>query len=332
MKRIITIDATNTVTRAILWEEDEAVATSCKEAGLSDTVRDGNNGKLKMAAKTCIEEVLRAGNTALECIDKVVACGMLTSGIGLYELPHIKAPAGVEDYAAGMKAVLMEDVCDIPIWFIPGMKNAVDEISIDTFEEMDIMRGEEIDCAAILSTLPKGKPYVVVLSEYYHTKFISVNADGKMTGCLTTITGDILSSITNHIDIGDCVGRKFLEEAEYDKEMVLRGFCAANKVGLGRIGFSTKILNIFVEKDKTKLCNFLLGAVLSNDVQCARNSKAIKVSKDMTVVVHAEKPLGTALVDVLTEDGYFSDVRLYQKTDEIPLVSKGAKYIADRKI
>jgi len=58
----------------------------------------------------------------------------------------------------------------------------------------------------------------------------------------------------------------------------------------------------------------------------------LKVSKDMTVVVHAEKPLGTALVDVLTEDGYFSDVRLYQKTDEIPLVSKGAKYIADRKI
>ena len=41
MKRIITIDATNTITRAILWEDDNAVATACKEAGLSDTVRMG---------------------------------------------------------------------------------------------------------------------------------------------------------------------------------------------------------------------------------------------------------------------------------------------------
>lgn len=326
MKRILTIDSTNTTTRAILWEGDRVIATAMSAAGLSNTVKDGNNSKLKQAAKECIEKVL-----SIEKIDYVVACGMLTSGIGLYELPHIKAPAGREEYAAGMKAVMMEEVCSLPIWFIPGMKNNVEEISFDTFEQMDIMRGEEIDCAAILSTLPQGKPYVVALSEYYHTKFISVNAQGKMTGCLTTITGDILSCITKNTDIGDCVGRTFLEEAEYDKEMVLRGYHAANKVGLGRIGFSTKIMNIFVEKDKSKLRNFLLGAVFSNDVQCVKYSEAIQAAKDMTLIVCAEKPLAMAMADVLKEDGFFLDVQIFDKTDEIPLVSKGAKWISDMK-
>lgn len=323
MKYVITLDATNTTTRAFLWDDEKAVEMTTENAGLQ------NGAELKKAAKDCIENVLAKKGITYDQVDKIVACGMLTSGIGLYELPHIKAPAGIMDYAKNMKDVLLEEIAPIPITFIPGMKNDVSEISLDTFEAMDIMRGEEIDCAAILSTSNQEGPCMVVLSEYYHTKFISVNAAGQMTGCLTTITGDILSCITNKTDIGGCVDGKFLEADEYDKDMILRGYRAAKKVGLGRIGFSTKILNIFVEKDKAKLRNFLLGAALSEDVQCVKNSAALDFSEDMVVIVHALDPLGKALVDVLEEEGCFKEVKLYEATSELPLVAIGAKTISD---
>lgn len=321
MKYVITLDATNTTTRAFLWEDDKAVEVAIENAGLQ------NGAELKKAAKDCIENLLTKKGIAYEEIDKIVACGMLTSGIGLYELPHIKAPAGIMDYAKNIKEVLLEEIAPIPISFIPGMKNDVDEITLDTFEAMDIMRGEEIDCAAILSTSNQDGPCMVVLSEYYHTKFISVNAKGQMTGCLTTITGDILSCITNETDIGGCVDGKFLAADEYNKEMILRGYRAAKKVGLGRIGFSTKILNIFVEKDKAQLRNFLLGAALTEDVQCVKNSSALDFEDDMTVIVHSAEPLGRALADVLEEEGCFKQVKLYEAVSEVPLVAIGAKTI-----
>lgn len=324
MKYVITLDATNTTTRAFLWEDDKSVAVAVENAGLQHETE-----LKKKAAKACIENVMQKRGLSYEQLDKIVACGMLTSGIGLYELPHIKAPAGLEDYAKGIKKVLIEEVAPVPISFIPGMKNDVTDISLDNFEAMDIMRGEEIDCAAILSTSSQKGPCMVVLSEYYHTKFISVNAAGQMTGCLTTITGDLLSCITNKTDIGGCVDGKFLEADEYNKEMILRGYRAAKKVGLGRIGFSTKILNIFVEKDKAQLRNFLLGAALTEDVHCVKNSSALDFADDMTVVVHASDPLGRALCDVLEEEGCFKQVKLYEVVSEVPLVAIGAKTISD---
>ena len=47
--------------------------------------------------------------------------------VGLYELPHLIAPAGIVDFADGVREVLMEDIAPVPISFIPGLKNMKNE-------------------------------------------------------------------------------------------------------------------------------------------------------------------------------------------------------------
>lgn len=148
---------------------------------------------------------------------------MITSNVGLTEIPHVVAPASAEDLAKAAKSVLIEDVCPLPILFIPGVKNRDGKLDLTTFESMDMMRGEEVETVAVIESLPKGQPYLLVLPGS-HTKFVSVDRDGKITGCLTTITGELLSVITNDTLIADAVGHSFASEETYAKAYVLAGY------------------------------------------------------------------------------------------------------------
>ncbi|MGM9605154.1 MAG: 2-dehydro-3-deoxygalactonokinase, partial [Faecousia sp.] len=196
------------------------------------------------------------------------------------------------------------------------------------FEAMDMMRGEEVETLAILHSLPKGVPYLLVLPGS-HTKFVATDARGRITGCLTTITGELLDCITNHTVIADAVGRQFAGEGSYDREMMLRGYEVSKRTGLGRGAFTARILNQFAEKDKQKLASFLLGATLASDVQSVRNSSALKSRPDARVIVSGKNPLRCAIADVLERDGFFAQVEQYSPAPGLPLSALGCFLVAD---
>ncbi len=328
-KYVVTVDTGTTNTRTFLWDEERNMIASAKaEVGVRNTAIDGNNERLKKAVHDCIEDLLKQADITYEDVSRVMACGMITSNVGLVEVPHVFAPAGLEELAAQSKSILLEDVCPLPILFIPGVKNNIGEVTLENFEEMDIMRGEEVESIAILDSFPKGRPYLLVLPGS-HTKFVAVDANGKMTGCLTTITGELLASITNDTVIADAVGKQFVSPEAYDKEMMLKGFAASDKVGMGRTCFSARILNMFVEKDKMKLANFILGVALASDIQSTKNSKALNMDPDVTVIVSGKSPLRNAIVDILKYDGYFKHVEEYIPDSSLPLSAAGAYLVAD---
>ena len=292
----ITIDTGTTNTRVYLFNEKyEAVASAKSEIGVRITAIDGNNNRLKAAIKGCLEDVLKQADITYDDVKQVAASGMITSNVGLTEIPHVVAPVSAEDLAKAAKSVLIEDVCPLPILFIPGVKNRDGKLDLTTFESMDMMRGEEVETVAVIESLPKGQPYLLVLPGS-HTKFVSVDRDGKITGCLTTITGELLSVITNDTLIADAVGHSFASEETYAKEYVLAGYETARKTGIGRACFSARILNTFAEPDKTKIASYVLGAVLQNDMEAVKNSSALKCDADTTVVIYGKNPLREALI------------------------------------
>ena len=54
---------------------------------------------------------------------------------------------------------------------IPGVRNHVENIGIDTLEQMDVMRGEETEAVALLRERGKGEDLIFVLPGS-HTKII----------------------------------------------------------------------------------------------------------------------------------------------------------------
>lgn len=328
---IITVDTGTTNTRTILWDENRKMVRTEKAAvGVRNTAIDGNNSRLKAAVRDCLDALTRKAGISYEAVRCVIASGMITSNVGLVEIPHVVVPTGLQDLAKAVTEVSLPDVCPLPIYFIPGVKNSRGSIDWDNFESMDIMRGEEVESCAIIAHLPKGAPALLVLPGS-HTKFISVNEAGQMTGCLTSITGELLSSITNDTIIADAVGHQFVEESTYDREMVLLGYHTAKKTGLGRTCFSGRILNQFVTKDHLKIANFILGAALQNDVTAIKNSDALHVSKDTVVVVAGKNPFRQAIVDILGDEGGFASVSEYIPAENTPLSALGAYLVAEQR-
>lgn len=326
---IITIDTGTTNTRCILWNENrENIAVTKSPVGVRNTAIDGNNSRLKAAVKDCLDTLISKNDISYDDIKRIIASGMITSNVGLVEIPHVVVPANKEDLAKATKSVLIKDVCPLPIWFIPGVKNSGGEITLSNFEAMDIMRGEEVESVAIIDRYPRGRDYLLVLPGS-HTKFVSVDREGKITGCLTTITGELLASITNDTIIADAVGRKFVEKETYDRDMMLLGYDTASRNGIGRSCFSGRILNQFAIDDKMKVANFILGVALQNDIIAIKNSSALKTSLDTTVIVGGKEPLRTAFVDILEHDGCFAHVECFENEDDLPLSAMGAYTIAE---
>lgn len=331
MKYIITLDTGTTNTRAILWDEQRKIISSRKAAvGVRNTSIDGNNIRLKETVRDCLEGLLEDAKITYGDIISIIASGMITSNVGLVEIPHCTAPAGINELASAVQAVKLPDVCSIPIHFIPGIKNNVPDVTVENVEQMDIMRGEEVEACPMIQKYLDGTPLLLVLPGS-HMKFISVDSGGRMTGCLTSISGELLASITNDTILADAVGRRFVDDADYDFEMLLEGYNNSLKQGLGRACFSGRILNQFVTKNDRKIANYLLGAVLACDVQAIKNSKAIQTSANMKVVVGGKNPLRRAIRDLLKHDGYFSEILEFIPEGDIPLSAMGAYMIADCK-
>lgn len=328
-KLIFTVDTGTTNTRVILWDDKRnALGTEKREVGVRNTAIDGNNSRLKEAVKSCLDTLLEKNNATYDDVEKIIASGMITSNVGLVEVPHLVVPVSAEDLAAGIKDIVVEDVCPLPISFIPGVKNSGGEINRENFEQMDIMRGEEVESVAILDGYEKGSAYILVLPGS-HTKFVAVDKNGKITGCLTSITGELLNSITNDTIIADAVGRQYVSDETYDKEMILLGYNTAAKCGIGRACFSARILNQFSEKDKSKIANYILGACLQSDVAAIRNSSALQADAETTVVVGGKNPFRQAISDILEYEGCFKKVENFVPATDFPLSPIGAYLVAD---
>ena len=325
----ITVDCGTSNTRAFLWREGRLLAAEKRAVGVRNTAIDGHNGRLKAAVRECLEALLTSQSLDYADVEGIFASGMITSNVGLAEIPHLAAPVSAEDLAAGMRAVVLPDVCPLPIHFIPGVKNSAAPVTADSFEAMDIMRGEETETVALLQRLDAPGGWLIVLPGS-HTKFVSVDRDARIAGCLTSITGELLAAITRETLIADAVQRRFVTEETYDREMLRTGCETAARVGLGRACFSARILAQFAGEPPERLANYILGACLQSDVAAIRNSAALRVAPDMGALVAGGGVTGRAMADVLAHAGLFARVQRFEPGDDLPLSGLGALAIAAR--
>mgnify|MGYP003587158630 CR=1 FL=1 len=322
-KYTITIDCGTTNTRVLLFDDAQRpLYIEKKEIGVRNTAIDGNNKQLKKAISSCIHGLLEKENLSFDNVKSIVATGMITSNMGIVEIPHLIAPVSIKQLATSMQTVLVEDICPLPISFVPGIKNMDGQINIGNMENMDMMRGEEVESCALIEQLHCGKPMLLILPGS-HTKFVAVDKHGHITGCLSSIAGELLAAITQHTLIADAVNSSFVDSVTYDRDTLLAGYLQASKNGLGRACFSTRIFSQFVSSDKTKAANFLLGSVLQGDIAAIKNSSTLSTTDDTVVVVAGKSPLRDALLDILRFENSFQNIIEYIPIDELPLSAAG---------
>jgi len=232
----------------------------------------------------------------------VLASGMISSAQGLVEVPHLTGPVGLKQLAQGMQQVAMPDVVQQPLWIIPGVRNPLGTVDISNFEAMDMMRGEEVEVMGLIARLRLSGPAMFILPGS-HTKLVNIDEHGRITGCATTIAGELLQVITQGTLISQSLQGGFADE--FVPEMVRAGALAAQKTGLARACFGVRTLANFAQIARNDLANFLLGAVLSADLQALKNSSAIQMHPETPIVISGKKILRQTLELLLQEQNFF---------------------------
>jgi 2-dehydro-3-deoxygalactonokinase len=325
----ITIDSGTSNTRIWLFDAGRNLVDMYKEpVGIRNSAIDGTNRRLVQCIHDGLERILQHYELTWDDIVSIVASGMITSELGLLEVPHLVAPVTMADCAAHVDKVVLDAVCPLPILFIPGIKNAANGLDDGCYVDMDIMRGEETEAFALLHHYDTDGEKLLILPGS-HNKFVFVDGNGAITGCLTTMGGEILDCLTHDTIIADAVGHHFVKEAAYDRKLLLRGYEYCLHYGLGRTDFLTRILSLNTDWDDNQLANYILGATLAMDIMALKECSIWQSKKRTQAIIAGNVVTSRALKDLLEYDNVLEHVVIYKPTSDIPLSAQGAGLIAD---
>ena len=235
---IATIDTGTTNTRVKIWQEGRLLASSHVGVGVRDTSITGSRDKLMQGVRAAVEQAHANAQLNFGKVELYLASGMITSNVGLYEVPHASAPAGISELAERMVSATIPTVIDQPIWFVPGVKNDVPEVKVENCEAMDIMRGEEVEAIGLLSKLNRKGPALFVLPGS-HSKFVRIDQKGRISGCVTTMAGELLSVLTTETILANSLNKSFVQKV--DPKMAQHGAKQAQQFGLTKTCFSVRM-------------------------------------------------------------------------------------------
>ena len=278
MANYITIDGGTTNTRVSLIGNNTILATKKMSIGVGkkDFV------SLKNAIKTAIAEILSENSLGEKDIKRILASGMITSEYGLCNLPHITAPAGIEELHNERYETVIEDVSEIPFVFMRGIKTE----GTDLYGS-DMMRGEETELMGLLKTHKDACLYVLPGS---HSKHISVDRNGRIVAFRTMMTGELFAAVMQHTILRDATS---FEHNEICVSDLFNGFYYAKKRGTNEALFKTRILKTMFNGTPEQCYSFLLGCVLCDEVE------SILQANENVVVLGGQKQLRTALAVLL---------------------------------
>ena len=200
------IDCGTTNSRIYLLDEDyRIIKKGNKEIGVRDTALHGSNDVLKLGLKKLMEETVMSSGLKIQDIKFAVTFGMITSEIGLIEIPHQWVPVGVNDLASNIQVVQDQDIfpLNIPLLLIPGIKNRFKENAThEDIRKIDFMRGEETQAVGALHTYPNLKLPLTMIILSSHTKYVYINSQKKIAGSLTSLSGQVYNAIKKETSIG----------------------------------------------------------------------------------------------------------------------------------
>jgi 2-dehydro-3-deoxygalactonokinase len=261
MSTYITIDGGTTSTRVNLYRDGEILDTVKLSIGARASI--DNREKYVSEIKAAVDKLVSKNNGN---ITRILASGMITSEFGLCNLPHITAPAGVDELHNSMHETVISEISDIPLVFMRGVKLAGKDI--DSF---DMMRGEETELVGIMREEYGECIYVLPGS---HSKIIKTDKEGKIVSFSTMLTGEMIASLSQGTILKDAVD---LNCEKINDEYLLKGYDYAEAAGINKALFKVRILKNNFNADKEAVYSFFIGVVLSPEIESIIRSKPTHV-------------------------------------------------------
>lgn len=254
----IAVDGGSTRTRAWLLQGEQVLARAVAPCGARDAARVGNGEPLRAALRGLFAELSAA--RADVSPQFIAAAGMVTSALGLAEVPHVPAPASLRELAARARRMMFPDVGEAPFWLFPGVRCGGPESR--EVGETDVMRGEETLCAGLLAS-EKARPPFALLHLGSHWKWIELDAAGRIAFCRTTLSGELLYAARTNTVLATALPDS--PPGALDPDWCERGMTEARRAGLPRALFCARLLELQGRANAAERLAFVLGALVAAD-------------------------------------------------------------------
>lgn len=308
---IVAVDSGTTSTRVWVVERGDVKASSSSRSGARDVVRTKDRGELLARIRALADEALAAAGSTWEAVEAIVAFGMITSELGLEEVPHLEAPVDRRMLAAALVERRYGDALPAPVHLVPGVRSGGEELEL-----ADFMRGEETEVAGLLA-LGEPDPPFLYISTGSHTKFLSVDAEGRIDWSLTTLSGELLLALQRETILAELID---LEAPPTDLAALEEGARFVEHAGLSRALFGARLLNRIGGASVTFCSDFLHGAVAGADLLSLRRAAETRGGVPERVAIGGQGTLGEAYRHLLEAQWDVAELRRF----DVPLGALGA--------
>jgi len=279
MKYIGIIDCGTTNSRfSIVGEDGSTRSNVTAKIGVKDTAASGSKEPLIRALRYLFEKALGEAGLMAKELKLVMSSGMITSELGLMELPHQPAPVAKKDIAASLCKLPGESELGIgiDIYLIRGIKNSADPqrgSAVSAAKLLDFMRGEETQMIGLLDVYG-GSQSATVINLSSHTKYISIDEHDRILGSATTLSGQVYESLVTESIIAKSVRANLRDEAiedqtELNREMREAALFAVEAVrshGLLRSFLMPRFMDTLMFTDWRIRKRFLEACIVADDL------------------------------------------------------------------
>jgi 2-dehydro-3-deoxygalactonokinase len=200
----------------------------------------------------------------------IVAAGMLSSELGLLAVPHVQAPAGIEELASAVVVQTIPEVAALPIHFVPGVRTPPGE-GPEGWMLADVMRGEECETVgALMRLVERGslelrREGVTFVWPGSHTKVVEVDALGRIVRSHTSLGGELIDAVARHTLLAASLPASLPETL--DPAAVDAGARVVAEEGLARAAFLVRIAGLLARLNSGERAAFWIGAVVGDDAR-----------------------------------------------------------------
>jgi 2-dehydro-3-deoxygalactonokinase len=258
------VDMGTTNTRVWLMRGSDILASVTELIGIRDSARNGSAAIRKGLRELIAQARHEAQRNGEACSPQyIVASGMIGSNLGLVELAHIRPPAGVDELAAAARWHHSPDVSELPVLLIPGVRSGPADATVETINEVDVMRGEETLCAGLVALGPVTAPGTV-LNLGSHWKAIQLDNEGRIESSVTSLSGELLHAVQRHTVLAGSVASERPERLS--AQWIEAGMKEQRTSGLARALFCTRLLDLAHQGDLEGRLAFAVGAFIAADL------------------------------------------------------------------
>ncbi|MDF2950635.1 MAG: hypothetical protein K0S18_218 [Anaerocolumna sp.] len=324
-KYIIYYDSGTSNTRVYLLDKEyKALYTAKLGVGSKDSAIAGSNMVLIEGMKKLYDEVLDKTGISEEQIKDIYASGMITSPYGLKEVPHLKLPMTIQNFADSLYCHYEDKLFHKNIYLVPGLKTVNDDITY-----VNNMRGEEIEIIGTLEELNKisESKNIALILPGSHTHVTYVQND-QIIGIISNFTGELFHALKTSTILSPILSA---DSKDLSPEMVKKGVENLKKFGFNRAIYICHAMRLFNEGSEQDRFSYAEG-VVSGGVRESLEYYIEHYWKECDTVAIVSDEFMFRLFSIIFEDcNYIKNIKWLPISESRSYAIDGLKKIIEKK-